>query len=714
MKTQIYYIITFLAVIINNCYSLDTLKHYESSSSKYMLRDDNISEYTERFLIDFDGEINGLRIKVNGSKGNTGTIRLYGNELSDVIPSNQISIIEDINFVKQGNGSEWININFDSPIYYKNKQVFISVMFNDPSSNIFTDNAFIEPSCISNNCFSLNHQLVKDNVGKWKQLESSFLIDLFTTKYTKKENINFKALSFKEIEDIIQPINSISIYDFNKDGNQDILTNQYLLLNMGIDNFIKSNIIDSNSNCIVNIFINDPIVPRIISFMRNSKYHYINNIKLNGSDLVSEIDSFEIGYDIVDIQSYSLKDINDDDYLDIILAINNDSTSEVMALTHNANNAYQKSFSIETDNISSISFNPIVKYKSQLIVNYISKEMEIYEMDNTGFSIKNTAEQTEYMKTDYYITDINNNSIKDIVTVNQKNPSINIIELLDNEIPATLIKKINSDDNELFSPIVEDFDNNGFKDILLTTRCECRKGSIFYQNARGEFEENSLLSGFNEFSIGPAIVKIDFNNDGKIDFLSLSDKKLIGFLNSSSNNNNYIQFEDKKNKVNEVVAITKNNKYTSIAAPNGRSLNIQEPNLFHIGIPEGESVDSIIVKNDLGEEIYSDIELNKKYDIDELKIKPLPMELSNDFYSTPNPFKSNVSIIINTPDSKSLKTIRIYNQSGEIVFIKEITTQKKIVWNGKNSQGTPVASGAYIATIESEGKVLKNKLLKID
>ena len=707
--------ITFLIVItFSSCYSIDTLKHYENTNSKYMLRDHNVSEYAERFMLNFDGEINGFRLKVNGTKGTEGLIRVYGNEVSDVIPMEQLGIIDEISFKQKVEGEEWISINFDSPIQYKNKQLFISVQFEDSNSNIYTDYNRIKPNCISNNCISLNHQLVRNNDGKWKLLESSFLVELFVTEYDSREDTNFQPFNFTDVEDINFPINSISIYDFDKDGNPDILTNQFLLLNMGQNVFKKSDLIDTNSNCIANIIVNDPIKPRIVSLMKNSDNHYIINYKFSEAGIEAVVDSFAIDYNINELQSYSLKDINNDGYLDIVMAINTDNTSELITLTHNENNKYQKSFSLPLNRISTISFNPLIDYKNQLMVNYISDKMEIYEIDNSGFRLFYKAETSNNLNTDYYITDINNDSRIDLVSVNQNIPSVEIQELEDNEIPKSELKSIYSDDNELYSPVVEDFDNNGYKDILMTTRCDCRKGSVFYQNSDGEFKKNSLLSGFNNISIGPALVKSDLNNDGKIDFISTSNSQLIGFINSTINGNNFIQFEDDKDETNEVIVYTNKDVYVSVAAPNGRSLRVQEPSLFHIGIPENETIDSVRVKSKLGENIYTDVALNKKHQIEGLELNELSNELSDEFYTTPNPFKSNVSIVLNTPDIKNLKTIRIYNQSGEIVFYKEITTQNKIIWNGKDEQGSPVASGVYIATIESDGKVLKNKLLKID
>jgi hypothetical protein len=714
MKIPIIYIAFLTIVCVSSSISQDTIRHYENSNSLYMLKDDDINEYAERFILDFEGEINGLRFKANGKAEDKGVVKIYGNEVSDVIPSIEFSLIDDINFKKAKEGAEWISIHFKNPIKYSNKQLFVSVEFENKNTKLYTEKYKVNPYCESSNCFNISYQLIKRDDGEWKLLESSFLVELIITKYDKYENIHFRPFNFGEIEDILQPVKSISIFDFNKDGLFDILTNQYLLINLGQNKFKKSDLVDSNSNCIANIVLNDSKGTKIMSLISNSKFHYIQNIKNQGNELTSIVDSFKIDHHINDLQSYSLKDIDNDDYLDVVIAINKDSISEVLVLTHNLESKYVKTFEFSTELISTISFNPLVDYKNQLLINFISDKMDIYEVDNTGISTFNFSEQTNYLNTDYYIADINNDGKTDLISINQNKPSINIQEFMSNNLPVAQFKSIESDDNELYSPIVEDFDNNGYKDIILTTRCDCRKGSIFYQDKTGSFNENTLLSGFNDITIGPSLLKCDINNDGKMDFISISNGKLIGFINNSSNNNNYIQLEDRNNEITEVFVHTNKSTYVSVAVPNGRSFLIQEPNVFHLGVPEDETIDSLITKSKLGENVYTNIKLNNKYNIEELKQIKSSDDLIEDFKISPNPFKTNVSLILNLPLTKKLKKVRIYNQSGQIVFYKEITSQKRIIWNGKNKHGEPVASGAYIATIESDGIILKNKLLKID
>ncbi|MCZ6818140.1 MAG: GDSL-type esterase/lipase family protein, partial [Calditrichaeota bacterium] len=74
------------------------------------------------------------------------------------------------------------------------------------------------------------------------------------------------------------------------------------------------------------------------------------------------------------------------------------------------------------------------------------------------------------------------------------------------------------------------------------------------------------------------------------------------------------------------------------------------------------------------------------------------------FQNYPNPFNPSTQINFNLP-KKSMVTIRIYNLRGELVHTlveKEVEPGKhKIVWNGKNQNGIPVASGVYFYRIKA-------------
>ncbi|HPG40858.1 MAG TPA: PKD domain-containing protein [bacterium] len=83
----------------------------------------------------------------------------------------------------------------------------------------------------------------------------------------------------------------------------------------------------------------------------------------------------------------------------------------------------------------------------------------------------------------------------------------------------------------------------------------------------------------------------------------------------------------------------------------------------------------------------------------------------------PNPFNPETTIKFSIPERAQI-SIKVYNTSGQLIRtlsddIKE-AGEYRVVWNGRDDPGTPVASGAYIVAMQSAGfkKAIKAVLLK--
>lgn len=80
----------------------------------------------------------------------------------------------------------------------------------------------------------------------------------------------------------------------------------------------------------------------------------------------------------------------------------------------------------------------------------------------------------------------------------------------------------------------------------------------------------------------------------------------------------------------------------------------------------------------------------------------------------PNPFNPFTTIRFELPQNQ-LVSIKIYNTLGQIVrglLIGELSRgTNEVLWDGKNDHGFSLPSGVYIYKIESEGKILSNKMI---
>ncbi|NLO44237.1 MAG: Omp28-related outer membrane protein [Candidatus Cloacimonetes bacterium] len=84
--------------------------------------------------------------------------------------------------------------------------------------------------------------------------------------------------------------------------------------------------------------------------------------------------------------------------------------------------------------------------------------------------------------------------------------------------------------------------------------------------------------------------------------------------------------------------------------------------------------------------------------------------------SSPNPFADTMSFSAKSLPSSDVK-ISVYNLKGQQVnsfnAIADINGEANLVWDGKDKQGRELESGVYLYKMESSGKTLSGKMIKI-
>ena len=84
--------------------------------------------------------------------------------------------------------------------------------------------------------------------------------------------------------------------------------------------------------------------------------------------------------------------------------------------------------------------------------------------------------------------------------------------------------------------------------------------------------------------------------------------------------------------------------------------------------------------------------------------------------SYPNPFTETNKIKYSLPASGKVN-LSIYNIKGQKVTTLQAENKKsgyyELEWNGKDSSGNKVSSGLYFCRLETNGKIVTTKLLKL-
>lgn len=88
----------------------------------------------------------------------------------------------------------------------------------------------------------------------------------------------------------------------------------------------------------------------------------------------------------------------------------------------------------------------------------------------------------------------------------------------------------------------------------------------------------------------------------------------------------------------------------------------------------------------------------------------IPVNYDIDFINYPNPFNSTTNFVVKIPDGFKWNEmdIMIYNSSGQLVKNISINGSCEISWNGTDTRGNILPSGAYYYSLNADHSPLKN------
>jgi len=704
-------IITLICTYILN--SQETINHYnEDSQLTYKYKFEKIAE---RFEFKSKSILKKIIFKCEGKKGSTANITIYGDEGGNSIPLFEKEIIPSISFTKKTNQYEWIEIELNN-ILINEKQIFVVIENYENSIKVVTSQEPKEELCKSDDCGDFTYQSIYIN-NIWKRAYGAYLFDL---EIESLETKKIKIFSLTNLnENYINGINQISIADINNDQLEDIITNKSILINKDNMNFEDELIADSSENSTrIVLDINNDDNYDIVSFSHDSSF--TNRIFINKIDffdtLTIDLPNFKF------IESFSFNDYNRDGKQDIAIITNNENGSTLFLLK-NKENSFVIEEKFELAPVISIQYVDLNRDGiKELLINYVNVDFDIYDYQNNELKSYTNEKSSELttLNAGILLADLDNNSNNEIISIHQYDE--NLIDInLNNFKRTSILDKLLMNieyDQESFSSVVGDLNNDGLKDIFLTTRCECRKVKLLHQTKNDGFIDISNKSGLVKFSLGLDGIFSDLNNDGLPELISINSEKLMIFENKLENKNNYIKIDTKGKSISKIIAKKDSNLFTTEMYNNGRGIRIQESNIALIGISNNYKIDSLILQNEEEQIIIENIDANKIYNVNDYKSKNEITPIS-DFNASifPNPFNKKVSFDVTLNEIGKLK-IGIYSEIGDLV---KLVTNKDVVkgiynftWDGKNEFDNEITSGLYFYKIELNNKIIKNKLIKID
>jgi hypothetical protein len=248
--------------------------------------------------------------------------------------------------------------------------------------------------------------------------------------------------------------------------------------------------------------------------------------------------------------------------------------------------------------------------------------------------------------------------------------------------------------------ILSDIDNDASLDLIFSTS----NGKIYIVNQSGSILENWPVDIDKAVANPPLIADID--NDNNLEILLItasnvlyafeSDASIMPFTPVPMNmlGNSPASLEDIDGDGDfEILSTTANGVYAlDCKFPKGSKIpwNTYRGNYRRTGAYADNTLSTSVDENIITPEMFSNLKGNY-----------------------PNPFNPTTSIVFSIKEDNDYTEIEVYNVKGQKV--KQLAAQSfsagehSIVWNGKDSNDKPVASGVYMYKMSVNGKTINIK-----
>lgn len=275
-----------------------------------------------------------------------------------------------------------------------------------------------------------------------------------------------------------------------------------------------------------------------------------------------------------------------------------------------------------------------------------------------------------------------------------------------------------------------DYDNDSDLDLLA-----CVSGgssdisNVLFENSGNGTFLTPQLTGFENYqrpSFSQAIG--DFDNDGYPDIVVLNEDSLSTIWHNRGGSNNWLKVEligtiSNRDGVGSIVEIWRSGQKMVRSKHCGISYLGQDDRIISIGVGNDTKVDSIIIRWPSGiVDIARNEGVNKVVSFVEgqavLAVRS-PFVVSGGFNLTgnfPNPFNPQTSIKF-TVTRPGIGSLAVFDLHGRSVYTSHeafyAAGAHQIIWDGTNSAGNPVSSGAYYYQLSIEGFSQPGKMLLI-
>jgi hypothetical protein len=269
-----------------------------------------------------------------------------------------------------------------------------------------------------------------------------------------------------------------------------------------------------------------------------------------------------------------------------------------------------------------------------------------------------------------------------------------------------------------------DFNNDGFLDIYHVNgwpfaaagesepEFDRDPAPMFVADGDGTFTNRAAELGVNHLGQGRGVVCFDYDRDGDLDILVMcSMAPCLLYRNEGVDDANHLAVKLHGNQKNTEaigarITVVADGKTQMRELRAGSNFVSQDPAEAHFGLGASLTAESVTILWPDGETTeLRNVDANQLLEVEHPKLATPPVvtpKAPRIVGVGPNPFRSETSFDFEIPEGVS-GSLRLYDVTGRLIRTVPIPagTTPTVVWDGRDAKGNSVASGIYLARLET-------------
>ncbi len=729
-----------------------TLSYYDHAAALAFFHRSNITMQAARFLLPAPARLVRLRITLTGRRsGGTARLRVFGHEGGASAPVVEHDLIDPIIIRKSKPGIERIDVELPTAPVLHNNQFFVALDSLDPTIKLLSDQVAKSPNC-TDGSEQFYYQFLQFADGTWRWERYSYAIDATVDLLQPEPSFPFSNVTAKmQVFDTIESNRSISWCDVDDDGYLDLLWDGRLYRNDHGDRFTdvtsESGIagtpranafIDANNDGNVDVLFlgTADTTDRGSRLFLNDGDGRFTTVHLDVPEILSPV-------------SYSIGDINGDEFVDVVVIQRCDSGAcGDMILMNDAHDGFRDGSdrlallaSLQGRNRQTASQLLDIDRDGDLdlfVASGYPDSSIIVTNDGSGrftwsAGARGTFESTYGPGSGCDWQDIDNDGRVDLLLTRSTNPYLRRLRGdAGTEVIPNHSQRTDAVAGQAPRPTIPyeyrqsggawgDINNDGAPDIFLGSNSPCAYSELYEASDTG-FVSITYDAGLMWTSARDDGVWVDFDNDGKLDLVTTIGNHLALLKNERRDIGDALEVELKDDveghAAGAMVTVYANGKGITRIASSGRGVLVQDPFRLHFGVGDANMVDSVVVAwTDNRRTVMHQVPVNTTCSIDrranrtasDTTIGPA-LRVS----ATPNPFREHLNLNYTIPYATAVH-LALFTAEGDplqvLVDEQQGPGEHSVAWTPTAEDGTPIPSGAYVYRLTIDGDVVSGVVI---